>query len=157
VEKPAVKYYMTSKVVIGYQSGALLCYGTIDYRAEFMIIVWSDVLKHSNRNIRIISSSDAAVIVLHILYLVLQPFNPGLLASINDLLMRYIVRLDADALPPGHVARQRSPAATCLNHTLSRLQAQLATDKIHFCNLGISERNIRIAKLIFYSRFLKAV
>jgi len=72
---------------------------------------------------------------------------PGLLARVDDLLVRQIEGFHAHSVVLRHVQRQRAPPATGFGHRFARLELQFAAHMIHLGRLRFFKRGRRSWKI----------
>src|SRR5260370_1384114 len=97
------------------QTAAGRLQAAVNDAAELAVMSQADVLQHADGYKHVVAAGDVAVIVFHELYAALQPLDAGALLGVGDLRVRDVERLDGDAVVPGHVQGQRSPAAARLH------------------------------------------
>src|SRR5579871_2059527 len=88
--------------------------------AQLGVAAQSDVLQHADGSEGIETARNVAVIVFDEFYTFVQTLFASLLPRVNDLFVRQIEGLHARAVLPGHVQRERAPAATGLDNCLTR-------------------------------------
>ena len=78
---------------------------SVHHSAEVRQILATNVLQHADRNERVESASDVAVVVFDELDAMAQPFRLSTLASVCQLLAREVEGLDFDSVLASHVQR----------------------------------------------------
>ncbi len=106
------------------------------------VIVGPDVLQHADRDEGVVLAGDVAVIVEHVLDAVVQPLAGRLRAGVLDLLPGDVECAHADAVFPGHVTRQTTPATAEFHDPLAGLKRELATDVFELRQLRLFERQV---------------
>src|ERR1044071_4184641 len=105
-------------------------------------MVQADVLQHAYRDKCVVLSLHITVIVVNELDTLGYPFTRRALPRVRQLLARYVERFHMDPILARHVERERSPAASCFDHGLTRLQAELAADDVELRGLSGLERHL---------------